>query len=179
MPKLSGIDFLKTLNSPPMIIFTTAYSEYALEGYSLDIIDYLVKPIPFERFLKAVQKAYDYHSLKHKATLNPDYFFIKCDHKYERISYSEVLYVEAMQNYCIIYTLGRKLIAYITLTGLEEQLPKQRFLKVHKSFLVSVDKINALDGNEILIGAARIPISRSLKDEIVQKIMGNKLFKRA
>jgi DNA-binding LytR/AlgR family response regulator len=161
-----------------MIIFTTAYPEYALEGYSLDIIDYLVKPIPFERFLKAVQKAHDYHSLKQKTPVTPDYFFIKSDHKYERINYSEVLYVEAMQNYCIIYAHGRKLIAYITLTGLEKQLPKERFLKVHKSFLVSVEKINALDGHEILIGDARIPISRTLKDEIVQKIMGNTLFKR-
>lgn len=178
MPKVSGIEFLKTLQHPPLVIFTTAYPEYALESYALDVIDYLVKPIPFDRFLKAVQKARDYHALKQKAPPAPDYFFIKCDHKYEKVSYSEVLYVEAMQNYCIIYTPGRKLITYITLTGLEEQLPKDRFLKVHKSFIVSLEKINSLDGSEILIGTARIPISRTLKDDVLQKIMGNNLFSR-
>jgi DNA-binding LytR/AlgR family response regulator len=179
MPKLSGIDFLKTLKSPPLIIFTTAFSEYALESYSLDVIDYLVKPIPFDRFLKAVQKAFDFHTLKQKA--GPDtgnFFFIKCDHKYEKVNYPDVLYIEAMQNYCILHTPERKLITYITMTSLEEQLPGNRFLKVHKSFIVSLEKIKALDGNEILIGNARIPISRGIKDAVVNKIMGNNLFKR-
>jgi DNA-binding LytR/AlgR family response regulator len=182
MPKLSGIEFLKTLKNPPMVIFTTAYSEYALEGYSLDIIDYLVKPIPFERFLKAVQKARDFHLLKQKAesasTAAQDYFFIKCDHKFEKVNYNDVLYVEAMQNYCIIHTTERKMITYITFSGLERQLPGDRFLKVHKSFLVSLGKITSLDGNEIVIGNARVPISRNLKEEVIAKIMGNNLFKR-
>lgn len=182
MPKLSGIEFLKTLKNPPMVIFTTAYSEYALEGYSLDIIDYLVKPIPFERFLKAVQKAHDFYVLKQKAeasaTTLPEYFFIKCDHKFEKVNYSDVFYVEAMQNYCIIHTAERKMITYITFSGLESQLPADRFLKVHKSFLVSLNKIKAVEGNEILIGSARIPISRNLKDEVMLKIMGDNLFKR-
>lgn len=165
-----------------MVIFTTAYSEYALEGYSLDIIDYLVKPIAFDRFLKAVQKAHDFYLLKQKAEASPspsqDYFFIKCDLKFEKVKYNEVLYVEAMQNYCIIHTAERKMIAYITLGGLESQLPADRFLKVHKSFLVAVDKITAIDGHEIVIGISRIPVSRNLKDDVMQKIMGNKLFKR-
>jgi DNA-binding LytR/AlgR family response regulator len=178
MPKISGIEFLKTLKNPPLVILTTAYPDYALESYTLDVIDYLVKPIPFDRFLKAVQKAYDYHLLARHRLTTPDYFFIKCDNKYEKVNYSEVLYVEAMQNYCILYTTGKKLIAYITLSGLEEQLPKHRFLKVHKSFIVAVDKINSLDGSEILIGTARIPISRTLKDDVLQKIMGNNLFRR-
>lgn len=181
MPKLSGIEFLKALTNPPMVIFTTAYSEYALEGYTLDIIDYLVKPIPFERFLKAVQKAHDFHRLKHIASSQPasqEYFFIKCDYKYERVNYNDVLYIEAMQNYCIVHTRDRKMITYITFSGLESQLPAERFLKVHKSFLVAVEKIKSLDGNEIVIGNARIPISRNLKDEVMKKIMGDNLFKR-
>jgi DNA-binding LytR/AlgR family response regulator len=180
MPKLSGIDFLKTLKNPPMVIFTTAYSDYALEGYTLDIIDYLVKPIPFERFLKAVQKAHDFHRLKHMASSQPEqeYFFIKCDHKYERVNYNDVLYIEAMQNYCIVHVADRKMITYITFSGLESQLPPEQFLKVHKSFLVSVSKIKSLDGNEIIIGHSRIPISRNLKDEVMKKIMGDNLFKR-
>lgn len=183
MPKLSGIEFLKTLKKPPMVIFTTAYSEYALEGYSLDIIDYLVKPIPFDRFLKAVQKAHDFYVLKQKAEASPshsqDYFFIKCDHKFEKVKYSDVLYMEAMQNYCIIHTAERKMITYITFSGLESQLPTDRFLKVHKSFIVALDKITAVDGNEIVIGNSRIPVSRNLKDDVMQKIMGNNLFKRS
>jgi DNA-binding LytR/AlgR family response regulator len=180
MPKLSGIEFLKTLKNPPLVIFTTAFSEYALESYSLDVIDYLVKPIPFDRFLKAVQKAFDFHTLRLKAgSENENFFFIKCDHKFEKVNYTDVLYVESMQNYCIIHTADRKLITYITLSGLEEQLPPTRFLKVHKSFIVSLEKIKALDGHDILIGNARIPISRSIKDEVTAKIMGNHLFKRS
>lgn len=179
MPKLSGIEFLKTLKNPPLVIFTTAFSEYALESYSLDVIDYLVKPIPFDRFLKAVQKAFDFYTLKRKAgTETDDFFFIKCDHKFERVNYADVLYVESMQNYSIIHIPDRKLITYITLSGLEEQLPPTRFLKVHKSFIVSVEKVTALDGHDILIGNARIPISRSIKDEVTDKILGNNLFKR-
>lgn len=181
MPKLSGIDFLKSLKNPPMVIFTTAYSDYALEGYALDIIDYLVKPIPFERFLKAVQKARDFHQLRHKedAVATKDYFFIKCDHKFEKVNFADVRYIEAMQNYCIIYVPDRKMITYITFSGLESQLPSDKFLKVHKSFIVALDKVNSLDGNEIVIGSARIPISRGLKDEVLKRIMGDNLFKRS
>lgn len=182
MPKVSGIDFLKTLRNPPMIIFTTAYSEYALEGYSLDILDYLVKPIPFERFLKAVQKAQDFYTLKQKAQSSvlqsQDYFFIKCDHKFEKVNYTDILYVEAMQNYCIIHTAEGRMITYITFGGLESQLPPDRFLKVHKSFLVSIAKVKSLDGNEIQIGNARIPISRNLKDDVMNRIMRDNLLKR-
>jgi DNA-binding LytR/AlgR family response regulator len=180
MPKLSGIEFLKTLKNPPLVIFTTAFSEYALESYSLDVIDYLVKPIPFERFLKATQKAFDFYSLKKSATneIKNAFFFIKCDHKFEKVNYGEVLYVEAMQNYCIIHTPDRKMIAYITMTSIEEQLPADRFLKVHKSFIVSLDKVKSLDGGEIVIGTARIPISRSIKEDVMSKIVGNNLFKR-
>lgn len=181
MPKLSGIDFLKTIKNPPMVIFTTAYSDYALEGYALDIIDYLVKPIPFERFLKAVQKARDFYTLqlKAEAASTQDYFFVKVDHKFEKVNFSDVLYVEAMQNYCIIHVPDRKMITYITFSGLESQLPADKFLKVHKSFLVSLEKVKSLDGNEIIIGSARIPISRGLKDEVMKRIMGDNLFKRS
>jgi DNA-binding LytR/AlgR family response regulator len=183
MPKISGIDFLKTLTHPPLVIFTTAYSEYAVEGYSLDVVDYLMKPITFDRFLKAAQKAMEVHTLKrsastHSRDIQPDYFFVKCDSKFEKVFYNEVRYIEAMQNYAVIHTLNRKLITYITMSSLEHQLPGDQFLKVHKSFIVAVAHIKALEGNEILIGEERIPISRNLKDEVVSQILGNKLFKR-
>lgn len=181
MPKLSGIDFLKTLKNPPMIIFTTAYSEYAVEGYALDVVDYLVKPITFDRFLKAAQKAHDIYALKKSgaaAEKGADHFFVKSDSKFEKVLFSEVLYIEGLQNYAVIHTPTRKLITYITMTGLEQQLPKELFLKVHKSFIIAIPQIKAIEGNEILIGAARVPISRALKDDVVNVIMGNKLFKR-
>jgi DNA-binding LytR/AlgR family response regulator len=181
MPKLTGIDFLKTLKNPPLVIFTTAYSEYALEGYALDVVDYLMKPITFERFLKAAQKAFDLHCLKKSPgsdKVAEDHFFVKCDSKFEKIYFNEVTFIEGLQNYAVIHTLSRKLITYITMTSLEHQLPKEQFMKVHKSYIVSIPQVKAIEGNEILMGQARIPISRTLKDEVVNHILGNKLFKR-
>lgn len=178
MPNLTGIEFLKSLENPPLVIFTTAHPDFALESYSLDVLDYLVKPILFDRFQKAAQKAYDYQLLRASSMSSPDYFFIKCDHVFEKVHFNDVLYVEAMQNYCILHTPARKLIAYITLTGLEEKFPIGKFMKVHKSFIVSLDKITALDGNDLFIGKASIPVSRSLKDDVMARVMGNNLFKR-
>jgi DNA-binding LytR/AlgR family response regulator len=181
MPKLSGIDFLKTLKHPPLTIFTTAYTHYAIEGYSLDVIDYLVKPITFERFLKASQKALEFSQLRARAENHvgeTDYFFVRCDSKFEKVFFKDVSFIEALQNYAVIHVPGRKLITYITLTSLENQLPKDRFIKVHKSYLVSVPHIQAIEGNEILMETSRIPISRSLRDEVIHQIMGNRLFKR-
>lgn len=182
MPKLTGIDFLKTLKNPPLVIFTTAFSEYAVEGYSLDVVDYLMKPITFDRFFKAVQKAQELFSLRrtaiHPKETSNDHFFVKCDSKFEKVLFGEVRYIEAMQNYAVIHTQQRKLITYITMSSLESQLPRDRFIKVHKSFIVAVGHIKALEGNEILLADARIPISRTLKDEVVNQILGNKLFKR-
>lgn len=178
MPNVTGIELLKSLENPPLVIFTTAHPDYALESYSLDVLDYLVKPILFDRFQKAVQKAYDYQVLRASRMPSPDFFFIKCDHVFEKVHFNDVLYVEAMQNYCILHTHARKLIAYITLSGLEEKFPIAKFMKVHKSFIVSLDKITALDGNDLFIGKAQIPVSRSLKDEVMSRVMGDNLFKR-
>lgn len=178
MPHVTGIEFLKSLTNPPLVIFTTAHPDYALESYSLDVMDYLVKPVLFDRFKQAVQKAWDYQSLRASSQPSPDYFFIKCDHVFEKIYFNDVLYIESMQNYCVIHTSVRKLIAYITLTGLEERLPKNKFLKVHKSYIVNLEKITALDGNDLYIGKAQIPVSRNLKDEVMNRVMGDNLFKR-
>lgn len=184
MPKLSGIDFLKTLQNPPLTIFTTAYPHYALEGYALDVMDYLVKPITFERFLKASQKALEFFQLKLRAEQNTqtsapvDYFFVRCDRKFEKVFYRDVSHVEALQNYAIIHTPPRKLITYMTLASLERQLPEDQFLKVHKSFLVSIPHVQTIEGNEILLENVRIPISRSLREQVVTRILGNHLFKR-
>jgi DNA-binding LytR/AlgR family response regulator len=182
MPKVTGIDFLKSLKNPPITILTTAYSDYALEGYTLDVIDYLVKPITFERFLKASQKAMEFFQLKSNAasysSRQADYFFVRCDRKFEKVFFRDVSYVEGLQNYAVIHLHDRKLITYITLTSLENQLPKDEFLKVHKSFLISVPHVKAIEGDEIIIDDARIPISRNLREHVTQQILGNRLFRR-
>ncbi|HMJ68755.1 MAG TPA: LytTR family DNA-binding domain-containing protein [Cyclobacteriaceae bacterium] len=180
MPRLNGIDFLKALTRPPMAIITTAFSEYALEGYSLDVIDYLVKPIPFDRFLKAVQKAFDFHQLKLREAhaTAPEYFFVKSNGKFERVAFSDILYVESMQNYVLIHVPGQKLIVYMTLAGLESQLPPGRFMKVHKSYIVSLEQVNSIENNEIIIRQSRIPISRTLKEDVMKRILGDNLLSR-
>lgn len=179
MPRLTGIDFLKTLAHPPMTILTTAFTEYAMEGYALDVIDYLVKPIPFDRFLKAVQKAHDFQMLKHRqGTQHQEYFFAKSSGRYERIFFDEILFVESMQNYVIIHLASQKYIVYMTLAGVQEQLPPHRFIKVHKSYVVAAEKVKTIDNNELVIGQHRVPISRNLRDEVVKRIMGDNLLQR-
>jgi DNA-binding LytR/AlgR family response regulator len=182
MPKVTGIEFLKGLKNPPMVIFTTAYSEYALQGYELDVLDYLVKPISLERFFKACNKAKDFYSLKQAGNKalpkNDDYFFIRCEDRFEKIVYDELLYMEAMENYVIFHTLKEKYISYLTLKSVESYLPADKFLKVHKSFIVAIPKIESIDGNDILIKGKSIPISRILKEEVMDKLVNGKFLKR-
>lgn len=180
MPKLSGLDFLKSLEHPPVVIITTAYQEYALEGYELNVTDYLVKPIAFSRFVKAVNKARDFLLLKQKepAAEPATYFFLKVDNRFEKINYDEILFAEALQNYVAIYTAEKKMLSYITFTQVENQLPAGKFLKVHKSYIVAMDKIKTVEGNIINIAQHQIPVSRGLRDEVMQKIVFDKLIKR-
>jgi len=179
MPKLTGIDFVKNLQHPPLIIFTTAYPEYAVEGYELDILDYLLKPISFSRFYKASVKAYDYLTLKNKYEINNpgDYFFIKCNQKIDKIKISDVLYIEGMSNYIIVHAAQKKYITYLTFKGVEEQLPQHLFIRIHKSFLVSVNAIKTIDGNEVVLENYSLPISKTHKEEVFAKI-SNKLLRR-
>jgi DNA-binding LytR/AlgR family response regulator len=180
MPKLTGIEFLRGLKEPPLIIFVTAYPEYALESYELDVVDYLVKPVSLSRFQKAVQKALEVFSWRQpgKPYEHADHFFLKCDHKFEKIQYRDIMFIEAMQNYCIVHMPGKKLISYITLAAMLDKLPFAQFLKVHKSYIVSLEKITAIDGNDIMIQSNAIPIGRSFKDEVMQKVIGKNLLKR-
>ena len=181
MPKMSGLELLKSLSNPPLTIITTAYSNHALEGYELNVTDYLLKPIPFERFIKSVNKIKDYVELKSKIAegkKSEDYFFIKCENRLEKIMYDEVLFVEALQNYVILHTTGKKYISYLTFKSVEEYLPPDRFLKVHKSYIISLSKIESITGREIKIGEHAISISASNKDEILNTILKNRLLKR-
>lgn len=176
MPRMTGIEFLRSLSQPPLVIFTTAHADYAVESFELNVLDYLLKPVSFERFMKAVMKARAYVDARQKK--DAEYFFIKCDNKLERINYQDVLFVEALQNYVAIHTPTRKFTTYLTFKGVEEYLPSERFVKVHKSFIVAIDKIDSIDGNELVIGQHHIPVSRNLKDEVMEKILNKRYLKR-
>lgn len=186
MPVMNGIEFLKITPNPPMVIITTAYPSYALESFQLDVMDYLVKPITFNRFFKAVSKAKDYYHLLEKSAQSsstisnttPDHFFIKCDYKYERIYFDELLFAEAMQNYVTIYTNKRKYITLLSMKNMEENLDNSAFIRAHKSFIVAISKIEAIENNEIIIQNHRIPISRNYRDEVIDKVVNKKLWRK-
>jgi DNA-binding LytR/AlgR family response regulator len=181
MPKITGLDFFKTLLSPPPVIFTTAYPQYALEGFEVNALDYLVKPISFERFLKAALKAKEYYEIRESNKLQDqatDYFFIKSDNKLVKIFFDDILYVEALQNYVSIHTVTKKYMTYLTFKAVEEYLQADKFIRIHKSFIVSISKIDSIEGNDIRIGSQEIPISRNLKDEVMEKLVKGKILKR-
>jgi len=184
MPKLTGLEFLKTLVHAPPVIFTTAYPQYALDGFELNALDYLVKPISFERFLKAAMRAKEYYEVRIKnisedpAPGKEDFFFIKADNKLVKIFYDEILFVEALQNYVAIHTKTKKYITYLTFKSIEEYLPPDRFIKTHKSYIVSASKIDNIDGNNIRIGDYHIPISRTTKDDVMDRLLKGRFLKR-
>lgn len=184
MPRLSGIEFLRSSRSLPMTIMTTAYAEYAVEGFELDVLDYLVKPISFERFLKACHKAREYYQLQ-KAGDNSDgmdpvngYFFVKCDGKIEKVLYEELVYIEAMMNYIILHTHTRKLMVYLTIKGIMEKLPPGIFLKIHKSYIINVNEIKSIAGNEVNLGTVKVVISQNLYDDAMKEILKDRMIKR-
>jgi len=182
MPRLNGIDFLKNTKNLPPVILTTAYSEYAVEGFALDVLDYLVKPISFERFLKATQKAKSYFDLTSQSAKpvkeNPGYFFIKSNQTIEKVFYHDLLYVESMLNYVVLHTVSKKLIAYMTIKSMTEQLPADTFIKIHKSYIVNIDKIKGIEGNAVHIGNAKLTISQNLREKVLQTILKDKIIRR-
>jgi DNA-binding LytR/AlgR family response regulator len=171
MPKLTGIEFLKALADPPLVIFTTAYSEYALEGFELDVVDYLLKPISFARFLKSAEKAQSYlHARNKEVSITNEFFFIKCNGKIEKIIMADVIYIEAMSNYVIIHTRQKKYITYLTFSGIEEQLPAQLFVRIHKSYLVAISAIQTIDGNEVITSSMGLPLSKNYRNDVMNRI---------
>ncbi|MDF2188149.1 LytTR family DNA-binding domain-containing protein [Paraflavitalea sp. CAU 1676] len=182
MPRMTGLEFLKTLSHPPLVIFTTAYPNYAVEGFELNAVDYLLKPFSFERFWKAATKAKaQCEAAAQPATpagAEPDYFFIKSDSKLIKIKYDEILFVEALQNYVAVYTTDKKYITYLTFRSIEEYLPASRFVRTHKSFIVAAAKVESIEGNDIRIGQHHIPISRTEREAVLQQLLQNRLLKR-
>jgi DNA-binding LytR/AlgR family response regulator len=182
MPKINGIEFLKTTKLNASIIMTTAYTDHAVEAFGLEVLDYLVKPIAFDRFLKACNKAKETVGLKKTIQVQPnkanDHFFVKCNNQIEKIFYDDLMYAEAMLNYVMLYTNSKKMMVYVTIKSLEEQLPADVFIKVHKSFIVNKTKIKSIDGNILDIGNEKITISQNLREKVINEIIKDKMIKR-
>ncbi|WP_047448115.1 LytR/AlgR family response regulator transcription factor [Alistipes sp. ZOR0009] len=177
MPSLSGVEFLRSLKNPPLVIITTAYPEYALEGFELDVVDYLLKPIPFERFVKAVNKAIARLQLRSVGNGTPAAveaknssdqlsLTVKADKRIYKIPLSSIIYIEGMGDYVTVYSAKGKIIAHDTMKRLEEELRRPDFIRVHKSYIISAQWVDYVEGNSIKVGDTMIPIGKSYRDEV-------------
>ncbi|MGQ1783904.1 MULTISPECIES: LytR/AlgR family response regulator transcription factor [unclassified Saccharicrinis] len=182
MPNVTGLDFINSIETKPMFIFTTAYSEYAIEAFDLNAVDYLVKPIPFERFLKAANKAINYFALKNKNTAadspvktevqKQDYFFIKVDYKDRKVNFGDILYIEGLKDYIKIHLVNSKkpIITHNTLKNIMLTIQEHGFARVHKSFIVSIHHIKSITKNRIVINDQWIPIGDIYKEDFLKMI---------
>lgn len=176
MPKLSGIDFLRNIENAPLVILTTAYSEYALEGYELNVIDYLKKPFSFERFTKAYFKAEEQINLKKtalKSTPNKKhdtFIFLKSDKKTIKVNISDICYIEGLGDYIKIYTHTQRYISNLSMKKMVTLLPSDQFIRIHKSFIVAIDKIDSVEGNMLKINNSRLPIGNNFRNEFLELI---------
>lgn len=188
MPVISGLNFLRSLKDPPAVILTTAYTEYAVEGYELDVVDYLLKPIPFDRFTKAVNKAiqklaqqgHDIMMMPEQVAAVPaaatstapvkDYFFVKADGKLVKLNYTDIKYIEGMKDYLKIHTHTTYYVVHQTMKSMEEQLPSDRFMRVHKSYIVALSAIRSIEGSIIHIEKGEVPLGSNYKDELMKVI---------
>jgi len=173
MPHITGIEFIRALSNPPKVIFTTAFEQYALQGFELDVIDYLLKPISYERFLKAAWKARDFFALRDVKSNNPvvPYMFAKSNGRLEKINFEEILFIEGMENYVSVYFENKKLIVHTTLKSLLEKLPAGQFIQTHKSYIVAINKVESIEGNTIHIKKHQVPVSKYLREEVLARIV--------
>lgn len=174
MPKLTGLDFLKSLKNPPKVILTTAYRDYALEGYELDVVDYLLKPISFERFLKAVSKVYDIKTYteeeKDAIPESEEYIYLKADKKMVKVRLHEILYIESLKDYVRVSTSNKDVITHQKISYLEEKLPEECFLRIHRSFIVALRKIETYSASTIEVPGKELPIGRMYKEQVLERL---------
>lgn len=184
MPQLTGIDFYKSLSNPPAVIFTTAYSNYAVEGFEMDAVDYLVKPISLDRFMKAVNKASEKINNNRDNTTfgggdDDEFFFVKADKKLVKVNFDEILYIEGLKDYVIIRLEQGRVITLQTMKSLEEKLPQRFFKRIHRSYIVGLNKIQAIVGNMVELNennkVKQIPIGKNYKDELLEIVNQNRL----
>ena len=174
LPGMSGLNFLRSLQNPPLVVLTTAYAEYALESYEFNVIDYLLKPISFERFSKTINKIVDgrlfTQAAKEKDNLFVDHIFIKSNSKFFKVNFSEIIYIEGMKDYLKVHTAEYKLITHQTMSDMEKILSPKQFIRVHKSYIVAVPYIRSIYGNSIEMEKVTIPIGNSYKDNVINLI---------
>lgn len=173
MPGLNGLQFVKSLQRPPMVIFITAYKEHAVEGFTLDAVDYLVKPVSFERFLKACNKAFDLYNLHQNVPTKeilPDFFFVYVEYNLVKISIPDILYIESMKDYVKIFlqTNAKPVMTKMSLKSLEEKLTPYRFARIHKSYIIAADKVTAIKRDLICIGNIELPLGESYRANVEQ-----------
>ncbi len=173
MPHITGIEFIRALSKPPKVIFTTAFEQYALQGFELDVMDYLLKPISYERFLKAAWKTRDYFALRENTVVaaSVPYIFIKSNGRLEKVCFDEILFIEGMENYVTIYLENKKLVTHSTIKALVEKLPSGQFIQTHKSYVVAINKIGTIEGNTMHIQKHQVPISKYLREAVLSQIV--------
>lgn len=171
MPHITGVEFLRALRNPPKVIFTTAFEHYAIQGFELDVMDYLLKPISYERFLKAAWKAKDYFAIKEQPGNSVPYLFVKANGKLEKITFADILFIEGMENYVAIHLENKKIITHTTIKSLLEKLPAKQFVQTHKSYLVAVDKVDSIEGNTLHVQKHQVPVSKYLREEVLGQIV--------
>ena len=178
MPGINGIEFARTIPKHTLIIFTTAYSEYALDSYEVDAVDYLVKPIDAARFRKAVKKALAYHSLlqeeeeKSVENVEEEFIFVKSDRRFFKVGFKDILFIEGLKDYVIIQLEDQRIITRMTVKSIYEMLPQSVFLRINRSYIVNRNKIESFDNNDVFIGKYEIPIGNMYRDELFQALMG-------
>lgn len=180
MPMLNGLEFIKSLNDPPLFIFITSHQEYALEGFEVNATDFLTKPFTYARFLKAVNKALEAIAGAQKELIDvqKDYFFVKLDSKLIKLYFDEVIYVEAQKDYVKIYTTtGKPQLVWLNLKHIEEQFPPDLFVRSHRSYIVNISKVDIILNEELIIGNTSIPLGMSYKEQVL-KMIDPKLIKR-
>ena len=174
MPEMTGLELLSNLTNPPKVIIVSAYEQYALKGYEFEVVDYLLKPVSFDRFLKSANRIHDLLQTEQKDA--DDYIFVKSDKQLKKILFRDILFIESMENYVIIQTVSSKEIVYTTLKQIHESLPQDLFQQTHRSYIVNIDQVNAIDGNLLNVNSHKIPVARNLRDNVFNLILNNRLI---
>ena len=182
MPYLTGLEFLEQLENPPLCILTTAYSEYALEGYRLQVVDYLLKPIAFNRFYQAVNKAQQQfimsEKIKRNTPLDDPFLYVRQSDSFIKVSWVDILFIESMQNYTKLHFKDKSLVIHQTMKAIEESLPVEHFFRIHKSFLINITHIDMISGGRLFINKIELPISRTRKEELLNQVVYKKLISK-
>jgi DNA-binding LytR/AlgR family response regulator len=170
MPKLSGLGFVKSLKEPPLVVFITAYPEFAVEGFEVDAVDYLLKPVSFERFRTSVNRILERFSAKTENKATPEHIMVKADKKAFRLAFDDILFLEAQGDYVKFITTEKSLLVHGTMKEFISQLPEDRFERIHKSYVISLSKVVYLEGNQVKIGDFKLPVSINFKEQLARKL---------